>query len=86
MKDVNFLARQNLASTKNTRRLSHETPSSLARLKATRPEGRKLKALVPAIAHDAFDDPKIWIETLQKSICRTPGGLPPHNQVPALQA
>ena len=27
-----------------------------------------MKALVLAIAHDAFDDPNIWIEPLQKSI------------------
>jgi hypothetical protein len=42
----------------------------LARLKATTPEGLNIKTMVLAIAHDAWDDPNIWNEPLQKSITR----------------
>ena len=42
----------------------------LARLKATTREGLNMKAMVLAIAHDAWDDPHIWNEPLQKSITR----------------
>jgi hypothetical protein len=42
----------------------------LARIKATTPEGLNIKAIVLAIAHDAFDDPDIWNKPLQKSITR----------------
>ena len=34
-----------------------------------------MKALMLAIAHDAFDDPNIWIEPLQKSISRDTGRI-----------
>ena len=42
----------------------------LARLKAATVEGLNIKAMVLAVAHDAFDDPNIWNEPLQKSITR----------------
>ena len=47
----------------------------LARLKATTVEGLNIKALVLAIAHDSFDDPRIWNEPLQKSIARDIRGM-----------
>lgn len=42
----------------------------LAKLRATTPQGLNIKAMVLAIAHDAFDDPNIWNAPLQKSITR----------------
>jgi hypothetical protein len=42
----------------------------LARLRATTPQGLNIKAMVLAIAHDAFDDPDIWNAPLQRSIMR----------------
>jgi hypothetical protein len=42
----------------------------LAKLQATTVEGLNVKAMVLAVAHDAFDDPNIWNEPLQKSITR----------------
>jgi hypothetical protein len=44
--------------------------AQLSRLKAATLEGLNMKAMVLAIAHDAFDDPNIWNEPLQKSITR----------------
>jgi len=68
-------ARQNLESTKisGVEIITRARRRSLARLKATTPEERNMKALVLAIAHDAFDDPNIRIEPLQKSISRDTG-------------
>lgn len=48
---------------------------ALAKLRATTPEGLSIKATVLAIAHDAFDDPNIWNEPLQKSITRDIKGM-----------
>ncbi len=42
----------------------------LAKQKATTLDGLNMKAMVLAVAHDAFDDPDIWNEQLQKSISR----------------
>jgi hypothetical protein len=47
----------------------------LAKLRATTMEGLAAKAVVLAIAHDAFDEPSIWNEPLQKSITRDIKGM-----------
>ena len=49
---------------------SHGDLRRLARLKATTREGLNMKATVLAIAHDAWDDPHIWNDPLQKSVTR----------------
>ena len=49
--------------------------AQLAKLKATTVEGLNMKAMVLAIADDAFDDPDIWSEPLQKSISRDIGRI-----------
>jgi hypothetical protein len=40
----------------------------LARLKASTPQGLAMKATVLALAQNAWDDPEMWSEQLQKSI------------------
>jgi len=42
----------------------------LAKLRVTTSKELNMKAMVLAVAHDAFDDPELWSEPLQNSIMR----------------
>jgi len=60
--------------TRSHNKLRHAV-ARLAKLRATTPQGLNIKAMVLAIAHDAFDDPDIWNKPLQKSITRDIGRM-----------